>query len=57
MIARESDGKFITQRQEPRMALIGADLPLDALLCRQLAPGAALTLTAPGKEPLKVCCS
>ena len=54
MIARESDGKFITQRQVPSMALIEVDIPQEALMCLPLAPGAALILTAPGVQPLKV---
>ncbi|MDI3389024.1 MOSC domain-containing protein [Streptomyces sp. B-S-A8] len=40
----EPDGRSITQRQQPRLALVTAE-PL---------PGGALRLTAPGREPLTV---
>ena len=53
MIVRGSDNKFVTQRQEPRIAFIGVDAPLEALLQQPLSAGAALTLTAPDMDALK----
>eukprot|EP00884_Botryococcus_braunii_P010638 jgi/Botrbrau1/19576/Bobra.0035s0061.1 len=49
-------GRFRTQRDSPKLALISTSLPEEALLGEwgQLPPDAALTLTAPGMEPLQV---
>ena len=54
MIARASDGKFLSQRQLPTMSAIAVHLPPEALAGRPLLPGAALTLTAPGQPQLHV---
>ncbi|CAL8463480.1 g3014 [Coccomyxa elongata] len=50
------DGRFLTQRQIPRMTLISTALPPEALTKEwsKLGPDASLTLTAPGMEPLQV---
>jgi hypothetical protein len=57
-IVRADGGRFCTQRECPKMALIETALPPEALLgpsaWGQLPPSAALTLQTPGCEPLQV---
>mmetsp|Transcript_70158 Transcript_70158/g.222443 ORF Transcript_70158/g.222443 Transcript_70158/m.222443 type:complete len:300 (-) Transcript_70158:619-1518(-) len=50
------EGKFMTQRVNPKLALIEVGLPVEALEggWGQLPPDAALVLTAPGMEPISV---
>uniref|UniRef100_A0A061SB27 Mosc domain-containing protein n=2 Tax=Tetraselmis sp. GSL018 TaxID=582737 RepID=A0A061SB27_9CHLO len=49
-------GNFLTQRQNPTLALITSELPPEALLdgWGSLPPEAALSLSAPGMDPLQV---
>eukprot|EP00775_Hariotina_reticulata_P009814 gene9814-9972_t len=57
MVVRADDGKFITQRQIPKLCLVSTDLPPEALLGAdwgKLQPGAALVLSAPGMPQLQV---
>ncbi|KAH7301033.1 hypothetical protein KP509_23G008900 [Ceratopteris richardii] len=51
-----SRGKAITQRNEPRLALVDVELPREVLTERSccLPPDAALSLSAPGMEILRV---
>ncbi|KAI8469189.1 MAG: MOSC domain-containing protein [Monoraphidium minutum] len=48
MVVDAATGKFLTQRQEPRLATIQPSLPLELLEGAAPAPGAVLALTAPG---------
>lgn len=57
MIVTEAEGRFVTQRQESRLAVIETQLPEAAFLgategVENMA--AALTLTAPGMSPIQV---
>eukprot|EP00775_Hariotina_reticulata_P009816 gene9816-9974_t len=57
VVVRADTGKFITQRQIPKLCLVSTQLPHDVLLgsdWSQQPPGVALTLSAPGMPELKV---
>jgi uncharacterized protein YcbX len=53
MVVTAETGKFLTQRQLPKMCLISPTLSMEALL-GNLTPGAALVVAAPGMPELKV---
>lgn len=57
MIVTEAEGRFVTQRQESKLALIGTQLPHDACLQGSSShpdPTAALRLSAPDMPPVQV---
>ncbi|KAK9815329.1 hypothetical protein WJX72_001876 [[Myrmecia] bisecta] len=56
MVVTADSHRFVSQRQKPRMALIEVSLPPEALSesWGPLPPDAALTLRAPGQDPLQV---
>ena len=57
MIVTEAEGRFVTQRQEPKLALIQTSLPEHASVeggDSQGEPRGALTLSAFGMAPLQV---
>lgn len=57
MVVREATGKFVTQRQIPKLCKVSVSLPPEALLCQswgELQPGAAMVLSAPGMPQLQV---
>lgn len=57
MIVTEAEGRFVTQRQESRLAIIETNLPEAAFLGATEGvanTAAALTLTAPGMSPIEV---
>ncbi|GLC46013.1 hypothetical protein PLESTB_001027900 [Pleodorina starrii] len=59
MVVREDTGKFISQREKGLLALVEVALPPEALAAAhsgasKLPSGAAMTVTAPGMEPLHV---
>lgn len=55
-VVRSDNGRFVTQRQYPKMALIEALLPAEALAGEwgAVAPEAALTVRCPGQPPMQV---
>ena len=55
-MVRESDYKFITQRQEPKLALLEVAITEEALRGQPLPVNAALTLSAPGHGAVQVSC-
>ncbi len=58
MIVTEAEGRFVTQRQDARLALIGTQLPQDACILGSKGhpdPKAALTLSGPGMPDVQVC--
>lgn len=62
MIVTEAEGRFVTQRQDPRLAIIETKLPETAFIGQisgQEDPEAALTLSAPSMSPIQVkkCCA
>lgn len=57
MIVTESEGRFVTQRQEPKLALIATSLPENVWLSGSqgpFEPGATLTLQAPDMPDIQV---
>jgi uncharacterized protein YcbX len=56
MIVKDTNGKFITQRQETKLVHLKPSMPLEAFTAPTDKPpaGAALTLEAPDMEPLQV---
>lgn len=57
MIVTEAEGRFVTQRQDPRLAIIETHLPEAAFtggLEGKMDPTAFLTLSAPGVESIQV---
>jgi uncharacterized protein YcbX len=58
MVVAAGTGKFITQRQQPTMALIGVSVTpmsiLEGTSSLDAFPDAALVLTAPGHPPLSI---
>ena len=57
MIVTEAEGRFVTQRQESKLALIQTQLPQTAWTHNEnMAPNAAaaLTLSAPDMAPVQV---
>ena len=57
MIVTEAEGRFVTQRQESKLALIETELPHDACLHGSSShpdPKAALRLSAPDMPPVQV---
>jgi uncharacterized protein YcbX len=57
MVVREATGKFVTQRQIPKLCKVSVSLPPEALLGQswgELQPGAAMVLSAPGMPQLQV---
>lgn len=57
MVVREATGKFVTQRQIPKLCKVSASLPPEALMGQSwgvLQPGAAMVLSAPGMPQLQV---
>ncbi len=58
MIVTEAEGRFVTQRQDARLALIGTQLPQDACILGSKGhpdPKAALTLSGPDMPDVQVC--
>lgn len=55
-IVQADTGRFVTQRQHSKMALIETTLPTEAVTgdLDKLASGAALKLCCPGQPPLNV---
>lgn len=57
MIVTEAEGRFVTQRQDPRLAIIATQLPDSAFAADsgdEAESAAALTLTAPDMDPMQV---
>lgn len=57
MIVTEAEGRFVTQRQDSRLAIIDAHLPEAAFfggLEGQTHPAAFMTLSAPGVSSIQV---
>ncbi|DBB02428.1 TPA: hypothetical protein ACH3X3_011428 [Trebouxia sp. C0006] len=56
MIVKEEKGKFVTQRQVAKLALIATSIPQDVLKQSSQSPpeGSVLTLEAPGMDKLQV---
>ncbi|GIL69846.1 hypothetical protein Vretimale_10110 [Volvox reticuliferus] len=60
MVVREDNGRFISQREKELLALVNVALPPEVLVAAPhgatsiLTPGASLTVTAPGMEPLQI---
>ena len=54
VVVRESDAKFITQRQEPKLAQVEVAITEEALRGQPLPQDAALTLSAPGHGAVQV---
>ena len=55
MIVTEAEGRFVTQRQDPKLAIIETQLPETAFSGDSEATLAAfLALTAPGMSPIQV---
>ena len=58
MIVTDAEGRFVTQRQDARLALIGTQLPQDSCILGSKGhpdPNAALTLSGPDMPDVKVC--
>ena len=58
MIVTEAEGRFVTQRQDARLALIGTQLPQDACILGSQGhpdPNAALILSSPDMPDVQVC--
>lgn len=57
MIVTEAEGRFVTQRQEPKLAIIETQMPEAAFAGDgqgEAYLAAALTLTAPGMSSIQV---
>lgn len=57
MVVREATGKFVTQRQIPKLCKVSTSLPPEAVMGQswgQPQPGAAMVLSAPGMPQLQV---
>lgn len=57
MVVREATGKFVTQRQIPKLCKVSVSLPPEALMGQSwgvLQPGAGMVLSAPGMPQLQV---
>jgi len=58
MIVTEAEGRFVTQRQDAKLALIGTQLPQDACILGSQGhpdPKAALTVSGPDMPDVQVC--
>jgi hypothetical protein len=58
MVVRASDGKYLSQREQSKLALVQPDMPTEALTAvdaKSPPAGSSLTVTAPGMaKPLAV---
>eukprot|EP00798_Chlamydomonas_sp_ICE-L_P022528 gene22528-29651_t len=54
MVAKADSGRFISQREVTKMALIETSLPQHLFICGDTTVDDFLTVTAPAKEPLMV---
>jgi hypothetical protein len=58
MVVRASDGKYLSQREQPKLALVQPELPAEALTAidaKSPPAGTILTVSAPGMvKPLSV---